>query len=161
VSAPAWLIDTGGDYARQVQDGLASALPAGLWALPPGRLPGVRATVRRALEAAGQGGGPLACRHLLADARVLDRAGGPSLCAHHPEAGLSCGECMDSHRDGHQAAATCDGCGGDGWLRPMVQPVAARTFVMRKLDGGTTLGTGPMLVEGLAVCSGCVGGVGG
>jgi hypothetical protein len=159
MSAPAWLLDAGREYAEQVEEGLAGALPAGLERVARGRLPGVRAAVRGALEAAGEGGGPVACRHVLADALDGPDVGGPTLCVRHPGGGLFCGPCMDAHCDGHQApVGVCDGCGGGGRLRPMVQPIAARSFVMRKLDGGTTLGTGPLLVEGLTICSGCVGG---
>jgi len=156
VTAPAWLFDASPEFTERVEEGFAGALPAGLRRVARGRLPGVRVAVRAALEAAGADGGPVACRHVLADALDGPDVGGPSLCARHPEAGVFCGPCGDAHREGHgPPAGTCDGCGGDGWLRPYYQPVAVRTFVMRKQDGQTTLGAGPLLVEGLAVCAGC------
>jgi len=159
VSAPAWLLDAGREYAEHVEEGLAGVLPAGLERVAPGRLPGVRAAVRGALEAAGGGGGPVACRHVLADALDGPDVGGPSLCVRHPHAGVFCGPCMDAHCDGHQApVGGCDGCGGGGRLRPMVQPIAARRLVVRALDGGMRVAVGPLLVEGLSVCPGCVGG---
>jgi hypothetical protein len=158
MSVPAWLLDAGQGYAEQVEEGLAGVLPAGLQRVGRGRLPGIRAAVRGALEAAGEGGGPPACRHVLADALDGPGVGGPSLCARHPDAGVHCGPCMEEHCAGHAAAGACDECGAGGWLRPHCQPVAVRRFIVRGLDGGTRVAVGPLLVEGLSVCSGCAGG---
>jgi hypothetical protein len=158
VSAPAWLLDADREYAEHVEEGLAGVLPAGLQRVGRGRLPAIRAAVRGALEAAGEGGGPLACRHVLADALDGASVGGPSLCARHPDAGVHCGPCADEHRDGHGAAGACDECGEGGWLRPFAQPVAVRRFIVRGLDGRTRVAVGPLLVEGLSVCGGCYDG---
>lgn len=153
MSTPAWLIDSTLEYAREVEAGVARVLPAGLARV---RLPAIRAAVSRALEAAGEGGGPPACRHVLSDALDGQEVGGPSLCARHPQAGVHCGPCADEHQQGHgPPAACCDGCGGGGWLRPMLQPVAVRRFIVRGLDGRTRVASGPLLVEGLSVCGGC------
>lgn len=149
-----WLIEDEA-YARELEASLAAARPAGFQAPPPGGLPTVRAAIRAALAAAGDGGGPPACRHVLADA--LDAAGGPSLCAHHPAAGVLCGPCITSHFAGHPPVLRCDECGRDGWLRPFAQPIGVRTFICRGLDGRNRVAVGPLLVEGLRVCLICGG----
>lgn len=156
MNTPAWfIIDASPGFAEHVEEGFTGVLPAGLQRVAPGRLPGIRAAVRAALEAAGEGGGPPACRHVLADALDGADVGGPTLCARHPQSGLFCGPCMDQHRDGHGTAGACNECGGAGWLRPFAQPVAVRRFITRGLDGRTRVANGPLLVEGLAVCGGC------
>lgn len=92
------------------------------------------------------------------------RSTGPTLadhrCAHATRRpACSAGRDADEHRDGHGSPpSACDGCGGGGWLRPLVQLVAARRFIVRGLDSRTRVASGPLLVEGLAVCSGCAGG---
>ncbi len=152
-----WLIDQDERYARDLEARLADAQPAGCWKPVPGRLPGVRAAIRAALATAGNDGGPLACRHVLADAHVLDTAGGPSLCAHHPEVGVHCGPCMSEHLAGHRPEVRCAECAADGWLRPYAQPIGVRTFIVRGLDGRNRVARGPLLVEGLRVCLDCAG----
>ncbi len=150
-----WLIDQDEGYGRDLEARLADARPAGCWKPVPGGLPTVRAAVRAALAAAGEGGGPPACRHVLADA--LDAAGGPSLCIGHPAAGVFCGSCMQEHLAGDPPTLRCAECGADGWLLPFVKPVGVRSFIVRGLDGRTRAAVGPLLVEGLAVCVGCAG----